>query len=69
MGKWSGRGQPPTRRKLHRYRTALQKERALLMRDENALRRVGDQDWKKIERKAEGSGVSLESFWQRWVDG
>jgi len=28
MGKWSGNGVPPTRKKLHRWREALRQERA-----------------------------------------
>jgi hypothetical protein len=63
MGKWSGLGQPPTRRKLHRYRAALLKEQLALEKD----RRGEAQRWAYTwSRRARGSVINEERFLELW---
>ena len=68
MGAWGGKGIPPTRRKLHKERLKIERERAEMLKERDAERGLGERDWRKIEKRADASGVSLESFWRRWVD-
>lgn len=68
MGAWSGRGIPPTRRKLHRLREQMERERVAELKEQAQEKGLGIREWRRIEKQAEMSGVSLESFWRRWVD-
>jgi hypothetical protein len=50
MAKWSGRGIPPTRKKLHRWRESLR-------RDEIAADKEMDAMYASIERESQRLGV------------
>jgi len=49
MGKWSGRGIPPTRRKLHRYRLAAEGERAAERKDGQVDQSRFDREWRRMK--------------------
>lgn len=68
MGAWSGRGIPPTRKKLHKARLKLERARTEAMADLASERGIGDREWRRIEKRHEASGVDVTSFWERWVD-
>lgn len=64
MAKWSGRGQPPTRRKLHRWRQAQLKARQAELK---ALRQetVGlDSSYRSIKRAI----LNPDRFAELWTD-
>lgn len=68
MGAWSGRGIPPTRKKLHKERVKIERERAAELKERAGERGLGDREWRRIEKRHEASGVSLSSFWERWCE-
>ena len=62
MAKWSGRGIPPTRRKLIRWRIAQEKARMLTRPDSKGGARM-DQSWNKRVR---GAVINPERFERLW---
>ncbi len=61
MAKWSGRGQPPTRKKLHRWRSRLDIERA----HERAAGRAEQGRWERSWHRDYRGGDALI---KRWAD-
>lgn len=62
MGQWSGRGIPPTRRKLHRWRQAQLRERQA---EQKALRQEAaglDASYRQIKRAV----INEERFDEMW---
>jgi hypothetical protein len=49
MGAWSGRGIPPTRRKLHRLRKKRRDEDTALRRQAEAERKRWDRDARRLK--------------------
>ena len=62
MAKWSGRGIPPTRRKLVRWRQAQEKARLLVKPDGKGVARM-DGSWNKRVR---GAIINAERFERLW---
>lgn len=48
MGKWSGKGQPPTRRKLHKFRRDREMERIAIERERKINQRAWDEQWEEM---------------------
>lgn len=63
MGAWSGRGIPPTRRKLHRMRAALLKERKNGTKASAAEASRWDYSWAKKTRKSITNPERFERMW------
>jgi hypothetical protein len=63
MGKWSGRGSPPTRKKLHRVRQELVRERKTSATDQRAEQSRRDYTWSKLTRKAITNPARFEEMW------
>lgn len=49
MGKWSGTGIPPTRKKLRRYRLAAEGERATDQKDGRVDQSRFDREWRRMK--------------------
>ena len=62
MAKWSGRGIPPTRKKLHRWRLAQEKARLLERPDGKSGTRL-DHSWSKRVRGAIVNPARFEELW------
>jgi len=61
VAQWSGRGIPPTRKKLHRWR--LSQEKARLLTRPDGKKTSYDASWQKRVR---GSIVNPERFVELW---
>jgi len=46
----------------------MERERVAELKEQAQEKGLGIREWRRIEKQAEMSGVSLESFWRRWVD-
>ncbi len=49
MGRWSGRGQPPTRKKLNRWRVLRREEKAAYVREQLKLQKQWDRDVRRMK--------------------
>ena len=63
MGQWSGRGIPPTRRKLHRWRAAEAKLQAAEVSDAKRDVSSFDYSWNKRTRGAIVNAARFEELW------
>ena len=64
MAQWSGRGIPPTRKKLHRLRATLIKERKNGAKEARAEQSRWDFLWHKTTR---GAVINPEKFEEMWT--
>ena len=65
MAKWSGRGIPPTRRKLHRVRAQILKERQNGAKVARAEAARWEFLWNKTTRRAITNPERFEELWCR----
>lgn len=63
MAAWSGRGIPPTRRKLHRFREAAIRQRKAETAEHRADESRRDYTWSKKTRKAIVNPERFETLW------
>ena len=63
MARWSGRGIPPTRRQLHRFRQAQVKERAADAKEQKSMLSKFDFSWNKKARKVIINAEQFERLW------
>lgn len=63
MSKWSGRGIPPTRRKLHRMRAQMVRERREDAREARAEDSRREFTWSKLTRKTIVNPARFEELW------
>jgi hypothetical protein len=63
MARWSGRGIPPTRRKLHRFRQEQMRERAADAKEQRSMIAKFDFSWNKKARKVIINPERFEEMW------
>lgn len=65
MAKWSGRGIPPTRRKLHRLRRALVLERRREAKEQKSELQRREYIWSRKTRKVIFNAERFDELWCR----
>lgn len=63
MSKWSGRGNPPTRKKLHRLRRAIILQKKADAKAERTEQQRWEYKWGKLTR---GAVINPERFDELW---
>lgn len=63
MARWSGRGIPPTRRKLHRWRAEQLRAKQADAKEQRSMLSKFDFSWNKKARKVIINAERFENLW------